>query len=322
MTEKHMSNNKSPHQFQWKNLPKLLWDAAVQWNKDDVWQLSASVAYYAILSLPGLLIILISLVGLVWDQQIATGRLTSDLSALIGWDAAEDINQMLQSADRDDGIIASIIGIATLVFGATGLFYQLQVALNKIWRLKISPKTPWYKILTDRAKSFGFILVIGFLILISFLLSAVIGVLQELVKANLPEYLIYGAYALNFLISVVIISFLFGMMFRYLPDADVKWKVIWPGAIVTGLLFELGKFLLEIYFTNASPASAYGAAGLIVLLLLWVSYSALILYYGAEFVKVYADRYFNGIQPSAKAIKYREEVVEIIPATDDTVEES
>lgn len=302
--------------FSPKHLPQLLWKSAKAWNDDDVWQLSASIAYYAILSLPGLLIILISLVGLIWDQQIATGRLTSDLASLIGWNAAEDINQMLQATDNDNGFIASIVGISTLIFGATGLFYQLQLSLNKIWRLKVNPKTPWWKILTDRAKSFGFILVVGFLILISFILSALISFLQDVITENISDYLVYIAYGLNFILAVAIISLLFGLMFRYLPDANLKWKFIWPGAVVTGLLFELGKFLLEFYFTNSSPASAYGAAGLLVLLLLWVSYSALILFYGAEFVKIYANQYGEGIKPNSKAVKYIEQVVNVEEGTD------
>ena len=309
MNPSPVANPKS--RFKYKHIPSLLWESAKEWNQDGVWQLSASIAYYAILSLPGLLIIIISIVGVIWDQDIATGRLTSDLAGLIGWDAAEDINKMLQTADRDNGFIASLVGIATLLFGATGLFVQLQISLNKIWRLKINPKTPWWKLLTDRAKSFGFILVVGFLILISFVLSALISMLQDIIQTNFPAYLIYLAHALNFLIALIIISFLFGLMFRYLPDSNLKWKIIWPGAILTALLFELGKFLLELYFSNASPASAYGAAGILVLLLLWVSYSALILFYGAEFVKVYAQRYYNGIQPNSKAVKYREEVVEL-----------
>lgn len=297
--------------FKYKHLPKLLLESGKAWNEDDVWQLSAAIAYYAILSLPGLLIIILTVVGTVWEQDIATGRLTSDLAEMIGQDAAGELNSMLKTTNKESGLFASIITIGTLVFGATGLFYQLQLSLNKIWRLKINPKTPWWKILTDRAKSFGFILVVGFLILVSFILSAIIGMLQDLIQENLPEYLIYLAMALNFLISLVIISILFGLMFRFLPDAELNWKIIWPGAVLTGLLFELGKFLLELYFGNSSPASAYGAAGIIVLLLLWVSYSALILFYGAEFVKIYAKRYFNGIQPNSKALKYRQEVVEV-----------
>ncbi|WP_298953864.1 YihY/virulence factor BrkB family protein [uncultured Nonlabens sp.] len=296
--------------FKWKHLPSLLWSSAKKWNDDDVWQLSASVAYYAILALPGLIVILINLVGSVWDTEIATGRLTSGLTSLIGYDAAEDINGMLQAASTDqDSWIAQIIGIATLVFAATGVFYQLQLALNKIWKLKINPKTPWWKLITDRVKSFGFILVLGFLILISFILTAIIGILQDMIQDHIASYVGNLALIINYLVSLGIISVLFGLMFRYLPDARLKWKMVWPGALLTGVLFETGKFLLEIYFTQSSPASAYGAAGLIVLLLLWVSYSCLILFYGAEFILVYVNRYGSGILPNSKALKYKEELV-------------
>ncbi|WP_405369352.1 YihY/virulence factor BrkB family protein [Nonlabens sp. Asnod2-A12] len=305
-----MNTQPATETFKWKHLPSLLWSSAKKWNDEDVWQLSASVAYYTILALPGLIVILINLVGSVWDTEIATGRLTSGLTSLIGYDAAEDINGMLQAASADqDSWIAKIIGIATLIFAATGVFYQLQLALNKIWKLKINPKTPWWKLITDRVKSFGFILVLGFLILISFILSAVIGILQDWIQDHIASYLGKLALIVNYLVSLGIISVLFGLMFRYLPDARLKWKMVWPGALLTGILFETGKFLLEIYFTQSSPASAYGAAGLIVLLLLWVSYSCLILFYGAEFILVYVNRYGDGILPNSKALKYKEELV-------------
>lgn len=296
--------------FKWKHLPSLLWTSARKWNNDDVWQLSAAVAYYAILSLPGLLVIMINIISTVWDDDIASGRLTNGLTSMIGYDAASDLNSILQAARIDnDSIIANVIGVATLVFAATGVFYQLQLALNKIWKLKINPKTPWYKIITDRVKSFGFILVLGFLIMISFVLSAVIAILQDYIQVHIANYLGRVALIINFIISLGIISFLFGLMFRYLPDARLKWKMVWPGALLTGILFETGKFLLEIYFSQSSPASAYGAAGLIIILLLWVSYSCLILFYGAEFILVYVERYGNGIAPNSKALKYKEELV-------------
>ena len=307
-----MMESKSIEQekFRWFHLPKLLWNSAIQWNKDDVWQLSASVAYYAILSLPGLLVIVINIIGQVYDREIATGRLTTQLSEMIGYDTADELTKLLQNARTDDeGWITNIIGIATLIFAATGVFYQLQMALNKIWKLKINPKTPWWKILTDRAKSFGFILVIGFLSIISFIAITVIGILQDWITENFANYLGSVAMAVNFLLSLTIISFLFGLMFRFLPDARVDKKHIWPGALLTGILFEVGKLLMGIYFSHSSPGSAYGAAGIVVLILLWVSYSCLILFFGAEFIKTYTDRYGRGIIPNSTALKFREEFV-------------
>ncbi len=305
-----MKTISSTSSFKWKHLPSLLWDSAKKWNSDDVWQLGASVAYYAILALPGLMVIMINIISTVWKEDISTGRLTKGLASLIGYDAASDLNEMLQAARLDDDSwISNIIGMLALIFAATGVFYQLQLALNKIWKLKINPRTPWWKMLTDRVKSFGFILVLGFLIMISFILSAVIALLQDWIQANVADYLGEFVLAINFLLSLSIISVLFGLMFRYLPDARLEWKMVWPGALLTGILFETGKFLLEIYFTQSSPASAYGAAGLIVLLLLWVSYSCLILFYGAEFILVYSTRYGNGITPNSKALKYKEELI-------------
>lgn len=305
-----MSKPLTTDSFKWKHVPSLLWQSAKKWNNDDVWQLSAAVAYYAILSLPGLLVIMINIISTVWDDEIASGRLTNGLTSMIGYDAASDLNGILQAARLDnDSIVANVIGLATLIFAATGVFYQLQLALNKIWKLKINPKTPWYKIITDRVKSFGFILVLGFLILISFVLSAVIAILQNWLQENITEYLGQIALLINFIVSLGIISFLFGLMFRYLPDARLKWKMVWPGAVLTGLLFETGKFLLEIYFTQSSPASAYGAAGLVIILLLWVSYSCLILFYGAEFILVYVERYGNGVSPNSTALRYKEELI-------------
>ncbi len=308
-------------QFKWSNLPSVLWNSAVQWNKDDVFQLSATVAYYAILSLPGLLVIIINVVGTIWDTEIATGRLTNELASLIGYGAAEDITSMMQAARADeDSWIANLIGLGTLIFGATGVFYQLQLAINKIWKLKINPKTPWWKLVTDRAKSFGFILVLGFLSLISFVLSAGISYFQGWIVENFSETIGSLAVVINLVVSIGIISVLFCLMFRFLPDARVGWKPLWAGAVLTGVLFELGKYLLGLYFANSSPASAYGAAGLVVLILIWVSYSCLILFYGAEFIKVYADRYGKGIRPSSKALKFEEKFV-VVESGDEITEE-
>jgi membrane protein len=307
-----VENEISQSQYKWKHIPSLLWESAKSWNEEDVWQLSASVAYYAILALPGLLVIVIRLVGFFWDTEIATGKLMSELTSLIGSSAAADINKILQTAQQDPGmLLASIIGISTLVFGATGVFVQLQFALNKLWRLKIKPKTPWWNILTDRAKSFGFIIALGFLILVSFTLSSFVNIVLQELKDSLDFMVGTFAMLLNFIFSLVVVSFMFGLMFRFLPDAQVKWKLIWSGALLTGLLFETGKFLLQVYFTTSSPASAYGAAGMVVLLLLWVSYSCLILFYGAIFIKTYINRYANGILPSTKAVRYKEETVVI-----------
>ncbi len=279
-------------QFKIKHLPQLLVDTYKVWINDDPWRLSAVVAYYAVLSLPGLLVIILNTVGSIWGYEIVQGELSKEIGLAMGKDTAEAIEGMMaETLNEDKNLISTIIGIATILFGATGVFYQLQISLNKIWEVKQNDAFSFKKIISDRARSFAFILGIGFLLLISFVLTAVISALTDYIERLFPDIVLYLAYILDFLISVLIISTLFAMMFRYMPDVRVRWKTVWVGAILTAVLFVFGKFLLGIYFGQSDPGSTYGTAGSIVLVLLWVSYSCLIFFFGAEFTKVYALKY-------------------------------
>ena len=287
-----MATSEVQEKFKIKHLPRLIKDTYTAWDKDDPWRMSAVVAYYAVLALPGLLLILINFVGSVWGQEIVAGQLNSQLTTALGADAAESILEMIaDTQNTQDNIISTIIGIATIVFGATGVFYQLQISLNKIWKVEETSSFSFKKILTDRAKSLAFILVIGFLLLISFVLTTLISVLTDYIKTIFPEIVVYILYAVNFLLSIGIISTLFALMFQYMPDTKIRWKTVWIGAILTAFLFVLGEFLLSLYFGSSNPGSTYGAAGSIVLVLLWVSYSCLIFFFGAEFTRVYSKRY-------------------------------
>ncbi|GAL72767.1 ribonuclease BN [Jejuia pallidilutea] len=209
---------------------------------------------------------------------------------------------MLDTQNEEKNTIATILGIGTLIFGATGVFYHLQISLNQIWEITSNDKINYKKIVLDRARSFAFILVIGFLLLISFLVTAAISALNSYIKSTLPNVLVYIAFALDFIVSVGIITLLFALIFKYLPDAKINWKTVWIGALITSTLFVLGKSLLGFYFGTADPGSTYGAAGTIVLVLLWVSYSCLILFFGAEFTWIYAKRYGLGIKRSTKVL--------------------
>lgn len=294
-------NNKK---FKLKDLPSLIVETYKAWDAANPWRLSAVVAYYAVLSLPGLLIIIINIVGAVWGQEIVQGQLTNEISSALGSDAAASIETMIsETLDKDKNLIATIIGIGTLLFGATGAFYQLKLSLNEIWDVAPNPNASWWKLVTDRARSFAFILVIGFLLLISFMVTAGIAALNEYIRKMLPDVLLYLAYFLDFIISIGIITVLFALMFRYLPDIKIKWKTVWKGALITAVLFVIGKSLLGYYFGEANPGSTYGAAGTIVLILLWVSYSCLILFFGAEFTYVYAKKYSIIVHPSDLAQK-------------------
>lgn len=299
-----MQSISNSRKFKIKDLPSLIAETYKAWMADDPFRLSAIVAYYAVLSLPALLVIIVNLVGSIWGIEIVQGQLTDEFSMALGKDAALSIEQIItETRNSEKNTLSTIIGIATLLFGATGVFYQLKVSLNEIWKIKPKPNAKIWKVITDRVLSFAFILVIGFLLLISFIVTAAISALNNFIREALPDVLVYAAYVLDFSLSLGIISILFALMFKYLPDAKIKWKTVWIGAILTAILFVIGKLLLGIYFGQADPGSTYGAAGTIVLVLLWVSYSSLILFFGAEFTYVYANRYGTGIEPTDIAIK-------------------
>ncbi len=291
-------------EFKIKDLPSLIVETYKAWDEANPWRLSAVVAYYAVLSLPALLIIIINIIGSIWGTEIVQGQLTNEISAALGKDAASSIETIIsQTQNKEENLISTIIGIGTLLFGATGVFYQLKISLNEIWKIKPNPNASFWKLVTDRARSFAFILVIGFLLLISFIITAGISALNNYIQKVFPEILIYIAYILDFALSIGIITVLFALMFRYLPDAKIRWKTVWKGAFITAILFVIGKSLLGYYFGEANPGSTYGAAGTIVLILLWVSYSCLILFFGAEFTYIYAKRYGHTILPSKIAVK-------------------
>ena len=291
-----MKNSISSQKFKFRDLPHLLIDTAKAWNNADPWRLSAIIAYYAVLSLPALLVIIINIVGTIWGEEIVQGKLTSEITIALGKDVADSIQSMIKNSKIEDkSFISSLIGIIVLIFASTGVFYQLQISLNKVWQLKPNPKAGILKIITDRAKSFGFIIVIGFLLLISFIVSAGISTITNFINDTLPDFMLY----ITNIIDIVI----FALMFKFLPDAKIRWKSVWLGAVITAVLFVIGKFLLELYFEEMNPASTYGAAGSIVLILLWVSYSSLILFFGAEFTYIYSKRYNLSIQPTTIAIK-------------------
>lgn len=290
----------SIEKFKLKHLPSLLLDTAKAWLDDDPFRLSAIVAYYAVLSLPALLVIIINSVGYIWGVEIVQGQLTDEFSTALGQDAATAIESMIrETQDTDKNTWSTILGVGTLLFGATGVFYQLKVSLNEIWNVTPAPETQFWKMLIDRAKSFAFILVLGFLLLTSFIMTAAISVLKGYIRQLFPDIMLYLGYAIDSVLSIGIISILFALMFRYLPDAKIPWKTVWIGALLTAILFVLGKLALGIYFGQADPGSTYGAAGTIVLVLLWVSYSSLILFFGAEFTYIYARRYGMGIAEGA-----------------------
>ncbi|MBA3681909.1 MAG: YihY/virulence factor BrkB family protein [Bacteroidetes bacterium] len=275
---------------------------AKAWVNADPFRQSAVVAYYAIFSIPALLVIVISCAGLIFGREAIQGQVSDQITGAMGADTAEQVEDMIAKAsERKSSIIATIISVVTLILGSTGVFAQLQTSLNQIWEVKVTAKKKWLKTLKDRLFSFGLVLSIGFLMLISLILTAGLQAFNEWIKTYLPDFILYAFQFLNFVISFSSIGVLFALMFKILPDAKVKWRDVWIGAMATTLLFILGKFGLGIYFAKANPGSTYGAAGSIVLIMLWVSYSCMILFFGAEFTKQYAVHFGREIEPKRGA---------------------
>jgi membrane protein len=248
-------------------------------------------------------VIIITLAGYFYDEKQVTKQITGQIQGMVGGDTASDIEAIVAKAGQTkDTVIASILSVATLLFGATGIFYQLQQILNKMWEVKAQPKQKILKLIRDRAFSFGLILVVGFLLLISLVLSAALSALSAWISGNISESLQVAFKVLDFVVSLGVVTLLFASIYKFLPDAKVSWKDVWIGALMTSVLFVIAKFALGIYFGQSDPGSTYGAAGSVVLIMLWVSYAGLILLFGAEFTQVYANRYGKKVQPAAHAV--------------------
>jgi membrane protein len=272
-----------------KTVFELLKATYLEWNKDKAPRMSAALAYYTIFSLAPLLIIAIAVAGLAFGMQSAQGEITKQIQGLIGPDGARAIQAMIQSAHKPGhGAIAGAIGVLALFLGASGVLSEMQDALNTIWHVNPDDTNGVSKLIKARFLSFGMVLGIGFLLLVSLLLSAVLAALAKYVNGVLPApaVLLEG---LDFLFSLFFITVLFAMIFKLLPRVAVAWTDVWVGAALTSLLFTAGKFVIGFYIGKSVSASAYGAAGSLVIVVAWIYYSALLLYFGAEFTRIYAN---------------------------------
>lgn len=270
---------------------------------DKVLKLSASLAYYTVFSIGPMIIVIIYVAGMIYGREAVEGTIFGQIQGLVGANAAAQIQDMIKNAAlRSEGNFAFIIGIITLLIGATGVFAEIQDSINQIWNLKPKPKKGWLKILQDRLLSFSVILSLGFILLVSLLINGVLELLQDRLQARFPNLSVMVIYIVNLLVTFFIISALFAVIFKVLPDAVIKWKDVVTGAMVTAVLFMLGKFGITFYIGKSDVGSTYGAAGSLVVLLLWVYYSSVILYFGAEFTKAYAAKYGDAIHPSPYAV--------------------
>jgi membrane protein len=286
------------------NLPRILSLSYQGWKEDKASRLSAALAYYTIFSLAPLLIIVIAITGLFWRQQDVQQQVMNQIQNLVGADGAKFVSDLLTSASNPaKGIIATIIGIITLLFGALGVFNELHNSLNIIWEVEEEkPKgllQTIKKVIFDRFLSFTMILGIGFLLLVSLVISTGLSAVQTTISNAIPlsEIILQ---IINLIISIGAITVLFALIYKFLPDAEIAWRDVWLGAFVTAVLFSLGKLVIGIYLGNSAVASSFGAAGSLVLLLVWIYYSAQILFFGAEFTEVYANNYGSKILPEGE----------------------
>jgi len=286
-----------------KSIFSMLKEAFKEWRDVEALQLGAALAYYTIFSLAPLLLVVIGIVGLVFGREAVQGQLVGQIQGLVGRDGAEAIQTMVANAGRNlsGGFWATVLAAATTLFGATGVFTQLQTSLNHIWGVKPKPGEGLKGLLRARAAAFGMLLGIGFLLLVSLVVSAALAAVGNYVLGLLPGAEVV-LQALNFLVSFAVITLLFAMIFRFLPDVKIGWRDVWFGAVVTSLLFTIGKTLIGLYLGNSGVASVYGAAGSLVIILLWTYYSSQILFFGAELTQVWARRHGSRIEPDEHAV--------------------
>lgn len=271
-----------------KTFLKLLQKTYVSWIGNDPWARSAIIAYYTLFSLPSLLIIVVSIAGYFFGRDAVQGRITGQIGEFIGEDSAKIVENMISNAAlSNNSNMAVIFGVFMLIFGATGVFFQLKKAMNNIWNVAEKKET-YFKMFMDRLISFGMILILGFLMLLGLILSTMIRILSDYIESSAPVLTALGLDLVNYLLSLVFITLLFGAIFKLLPDIKIRWKVTLYGAALTTVLFLIGEYLISIYFGRTDPASVYGGASSLVLILLWVNYTCLIMFFGAEFTVQYA----------------------------------
>lgn len=267
---------------------KLLKQTAIEWTEDKVPLHGAALAFYTALSIAPLLVLSLHVAAAVFGDEAARGEIERQVQSLVGQEGGQAVQAMLENANQpQSGIVATILSVATLLFGASGVFGQLQDSLNTIWDVQAKSSGGVWGFIRDRFLSMAMVMGVAFLLLVSLLMSAVLSALGNY-SFQWPEHLQLISRLINFAVSLTVFTGLFAMMFKYLPDVEIAWRDVWLGAIITSLLFAIGKYVIGLYLGQSALASAYGVAGSLVVLLVWVYYSAQIMYFGAEFTQVYA----------------------------------
>jgi membrane protein len=283
--------------MRWKGFPGLLKETAFKWSADNASRLSAAVAYYTVFSLAPLLVIILGLIGWIFGGRVDGGQVMQGMGNIVGPEAASLIESIIENVGRPGrGIAAQIIGVAVLLVGASGVFYELHASLNTVWGVE-RRSTGITGTVKSRLPSFILIFVVGLLLLVAVVAGAGISTFGRLMGNSLPgaAYVLHTA---NFILSFVLIALLFAIVYRMLPDAEIEWSDVWVGAALASLLFAIGKFAIGLYLARSTMLSLYGAAGSLIVFLAFVYYSAQIFFFGAEFTRIYAGRYGSRTVPS------------------------
>ena len=313
--------------FRIKNTGTLLYKSFNAFLDDNALKMSASLAYYTIFAIAPLLLVIVSLAGIIYGQDAAQGKIFAELNKFVGSGAANQIQEIIKNISKSqDTVFAIIAGSITLFIGTTGVFIEIQDSINQIWRVKAKPKKGWLKLITNRVLSFSMVIGLGFLLIVSLVINGVILALSEKIQIYFPDLTILVINTFNLILTFIVISALFGIIFKFLPDVLIDWKDVRMGAFFTAILFMVGKFLIGLYIEKVGPGSAYGAAGSLIVILIWVYYTSAILFFGAEFTQVYSDLYGGKIKPAPYAVHVlqveKEVKVAVLPPQnhDDTFE--
>jgi membrane protein len=297
---------------------QLLKDTFKGFSEDDCPTMAAALSYYTVFSLPPLLVLLLTILGAVMDPQDIQGNIEAQMRSAMGPAGAQQVRTILANADRPGagGALPTILSVLALLLGATGVFGQLQAALNKAWGVAPDPEKGGIKnMLLKRVFGIGMVLGLAFILLVSLVISAMLSAFGEELGRFLPSGLSAPVLeAINFAGSLAVIAFLFGALFKVLPDAEISWRDVTVGAVVTALLFVAGKFALGLYLGRSNPGEAFGAAGALALMLVWIYYSSMIVLLGAEFTQVWAERHGSGIVPEKGAVRVVRETKRLDPS--------
>lgn len=296
----------------------VLKEAFMGFLDDRCLKLSAALAYYTVFSLAPLLVLVMSLMSIFLGQEAIQGEVFKQINGLIGNEAAKQIQDMIKNVKlSNETNMALVVSIATLLLGATSIFVEIQDSVNLIWRVKAKPKKGWVKLIKDRLLSSSLVISLGFLLLVSLIINGLILTLSGVLTRYMPQLSVLLISALNFMVSTLVVTLLFSVIFKVLPDAKIAWKDVRWGAFFTALLFMLGRYLIGLYIDTTGTSSTYGAAGSLIVILTWIYYTAAILYFGAELTQAYANHYGVRIEPADHAVYVeqmeRERDVAVLP---------